>query len=121
MMTIEIHIDPDGDISRRHTIERIYVGNISELAPVSDYAVYDNVAPGEVPPDALVRRHHRKDGALRLSERVLRAVRQSRAGRSPGLLDRADHKPNRQVVDEVQDQRQHDESENLGHGSSVAQ
>lgn len=86
MMVIEIHIDPNGDRSRRRTIESIAVGNITELSDISDYAVYfDSQDVGLVPPHHIIRGHVRSDGALLLAERVLRVVGdvRQRAHRAP--------------------------------------
>jgi hypothetical protein len=79
MMVIEVHIDPGGDRKRRKTVERIYVGNASDLAAWSDYRVWDGVHPHEAEaPDAYVDHHYRPDGALALTERVCRAVVRAR-------------------------------------------
>lgn len=80
MLVIEIEIHPGGDSSQSRCIERLYVGNVSNLADVSDYAVYDKDPRRGTPPmpTATVAGHRRDDGAVALAAKVCQAVHEAR-------------------------------------------
>lgn len=90
MLVLKLEIWPGGDKKRAREIGRIDIGNISELAPVSNYSVY---AEGETfmgPQRVYVVGHPRKEGAWALVRRVLKllAFRGDINTNPPGLLCR---------------------------------
>lgn len=70
MLRLTLEILPNGDESRRQVIGELDVWNVSDLAPMSDYAY--RLQGGGTPERAgHVRSHPRKRGAWELIWRVL--------------------------------------------------
>lgn len=65
MLVVRVEVWPGGDEKRRREIDRIEIGNVSNLAPVSDYEVRRDRAT------AMVRGHERSAGAWLLIRRAM--------------------------------------------------
>lgn len=65
MLVVKVEVWPGGDVRRAKKIHTIHIGNVSNLAPVSDYEVFVDGKP------YMIRGHKREDGALALIKKVL--------------------------------------------------
>lgn len=68
-MIAAITLLPNGDAGRAEAIGLINIANVSDLAPVSDYKVWD-----EYGNEAMVIGHRRSDGWLPLVARACEAL-----------------------------------------------
>lgn len=73
-VTIDAH--PAGDPDRRQRLTELTIGNLTALAPVSNYGIWVGTYDGR-PPDLIVRRHRRAHGAVTLVARALDECRQA--------------------------------------------
>lgn len=72
MLKVTVEIWPAGDPNHSRTIHTLAIGNISNLADISDYSIsVDGLRP------FVLRNHRRSDGALLLVEKALRAARRN--------------------------------------------
>lgn len=74
-MVVKIEVWPGGDGRARKEIFRLEIANISQLAPISDYAVTAREGR-RVVAETTVGLHRRADGFLPLVLRSLRSVLQ---------------------------------------------
>lgn len=70
MLVVKVEIWPGGDSERAYEIDRLYAGNVSRLAPTSNY-VWELKSGGE----GELKGHRRTDGAWVLIEKILRKRR----------------------------------------------
>lgn len=71
-----IEVRPSGDPDRAEQLAQLTIGNLSGLAPISNYGVWVGSYDGRSP-DVVVRRHRRAHGAAALVERALRECREA--------------------------------------------
>lgn len=75
MLVVKVEVWPGGDESRAREIERLYAGNISSLADVSDYIYRFGDRDWMDGNSAHVFGHRRSDGAWELVRRILESER----------------------------------------------
>lgn len=87
MLVVKLEVHPGGDSSRPESIGELRIGNVSNLAEVSDYMASVLDGKGRCTGMLHVKGHHRSDGAWALVRQVIEQMDASpRPERAPDTL-----------------------------------